>query len=175
MPAAAAGKASDVPQAAAVRRGPRAAADADATGHLAPAGDHRPGQLAGRPEARGAREADRGAGGRRRGFASAVRAAAATTSRSASARRCCSATATASRRSSWPTAATGWSAGSSRSRTPTERIDLAVRNVLSRPPTRTKIASSWPSTSASAQDRPVEACRQLVWALLTSSEFRFNH
>ena len=25
------------------------------------------------------------------------------------------------------------------------------------------------------QDRPVEACRQLVWALLTSSEFRFNY
>ena len=25
------------------------------------------------------------------------------------------------------------------------------------------------------QDRPVEACRQLVWALITGSEFRFNY
>jgi hypothetical protein len=25
------------------------------------------------------------------------------------------------------------------------------------------------------QDRPVEACRQIVWALLASTEFRFNY
>jgi len=25
------------------------------------------------------------------------------------------------------------------------------------------------------KDRTVEACRQLVWALLASAEFRFNH
>jgi hypothetical protein len=25
------------------------------------------------------------------------------------------------------------------------------------------------------QDRSAEACQQVVWALLTSAEFRFNH
>ena len=28
---------------------------------------------------------------------------------------------------------------------------------------------------ANVADRPVEAARQLLWAMLTSSEFRFNH
>jgi hypothetical protein len=55
-----------------------------------------------------------------------------------------------------------------------ELIDLAVRNVLSRPATAEehKLLDEYLSQRA---DRPVEACRQIVWALLTSSEFRFNY
>ncbi len=57
---------------------------------------------------------------------------------------------------------------------PAEQIDLAVRNVLSRPPDdedRRVLAEYL----AERTDRPEDACRQLVWALLTCSEFRFNH
>ena len=57
---------------------------------------------------------------------------------------------------------------------PVELIDLAVRNVLSRPPdddeVRTLVAYLGQRT-----DRPDDACRQLVWVLLTGAEFRFNH
>jgi hypothetical protein len=53
-------------------------------------------------------------------------------------------------------------------------IDLAVRNALSRPATEeeVKLLADYLDRR---KDRPVEACRQLVWALLTSSEFRFNY
>ena len=55
-----------------------------------------------------------------------------------------------------------------------ERVDLAVRNVLSRPPDEEEIALLGDFLAA-ASDRPAEGCRQLVWALLTGAEFRFNH
>jgi hypothetical protein len=57
---------------------------------------------------------------------------------------------------------------------PAEQIDLAVRNVLSRPPDdedRRVLAEYLVERT----DRPEEACRQVVWALLTCAEFRFNH
>jgi hypothetical protein len=57
---------------------------------------------------------------------------------------------------------------------PQERVDLAVRAVLSRPPTpeETKLLGEYLQKRS---DRPAEACRQLVWALLASAEFRFNY
>jgi hypothetical protein len=58
--------------------------------------------------------------------------------------------------------------------TPAEQIDLAVRNVLSRPPDDEdeRILGEY---LAVRTDRPDQACRQLLWALLTCAEFRFNH
>ncbi len=57
---------------------------------------------------------------------------------------------------------------------PADQIELAVRNVLSRPPDDEdrRILAGYLSQRT---DRPEEACRQLVWALLTCAEFRFNH
>ena len=57
-----------------------------------------------------------------------------------------------------------------------ERIDLAVRNILSRPPDIDEVALLDAYLASDGRDdRPVEACRQLVWSLLTGSEFRFNY
>jgi hypothetical protein len=55
-----------------------------------------------------------------------------------------------------------------------EMIDVAVRNVLCRPPTdaERQLLSGY---LTKRQDRQVAACQQLVWALLTSAEFRFNY
>ncbi len=55
-----------------------------------------------------------------------------------------------------------------------ERIHLAVRSIFSRSPTATEIEILG-NFLRQRQDRPAEACRQLVWALLASSEFRFNY
>jgi hypothetical protein len=55
-----------------------------------------------------------------------------------------------------------------------ERIDLAVRSILSRPPDDEEVALL-DAYLDGHEDRAVEGCRQLVWALLTGSEFRFNH
>ncbi|MDB5353496.1 MAG: Protein of unknown function (DUF1553)/Protein of unknown function [Planctomycetota bacterium] len=55
-----------------------------------------------------------------------------------------------------------------------EKIELAVRNVLSRAPDEEEI-SLFGEYLARYEDRPAEGCRQLVWALLTSAEFRFNY
>jgi hypothetical protein len=55
-----------------------------------------------------------------------------------------------------------------------ERVELAVRNVLSRPPDEEEVAIL-DQFLAHREDRPVEAARQLVWALLAGGEFRFNH
>jgi hypothetical protein len=55
-----------------------------------------------------------------------------------------------------------------------KRTELAVQAVLSRAPTameRERLASFL----RNREDRPEAACQQLVWALLTSAEFRFNH
>jgi hypothetical protein len=55
-----------------------------------------------------------------------------------------------------------------------EVINLAVRTVLSRAPTEeeNKLLGEF---LHKREGRRVEGCRQLVWALLTSSEFRFNY
>jgi len=55
-----------------------------------------------------------------------------------------------------------------------ERVDLAVRNILSRPPDDEEYAILGEYLAQRA-DRPAEGCRQLVWSLLAGSEFRFNH
>jgi hypothetical protein len=55
-----------------------------------------------------------------------------------------------------------------------ELIDTAVRNVLCRPPAEEEIKLLGDYLKQRG-DRRDEACRQLVWALLTSAEFRFNY
>jgi hypothetical protein len=57
---------------------------------------------------------------------------------------------------------------------PERAIELAVRTVLARPvaPEEKKALLDY---VAARQGRPAEAYRQVVWALLTSPEFRFNH
>ena len=55
-----------------------------------------------------------------------------------------------------------------------QRIDMAVRAVLSRPPSADEMQSLG-FYLKKREDRPVEACRQILWALLTSAEFRFNY
>jgi hypothetical protein len=55
-----------------------------------------------------------------------------------------------------------------------ELIDAAVRNVFVRPPTDDEIELLG-RYLRQRQDRPVEACRQMLWALLASAEFRFNY
>ncbi len=57
---------------------------------------------------------------------------------------------------------------------PAELIDLAVRSVLSRPADDDEIRTFGQYLSQRT-DRPEDARQQLVWALLTSPEFRFNH
>jgi hypothetical protein len=57
---------------------------------------------------------------------------------------------------------------------PAEVIGLAVGNVLSRPPDQEEIRALG-EFLAERTDRPEDARRQLVWILLTDSEFRFNH
>jgi hypothetical protein len=53
-------------------------------------------------------------------------------------------------------------------------IDSAVRSVLSRPPSEEEVKLLG-EYLRQREGRRVEACRQMVWALLTSSEFRFNY
>jgi hypothetical protein len=55
-----------------------------------------------------------------------------------------------------------------------KRADLAIRSVLSRPP-RAEEIEALTEYMRQRSDRPLEACRHVVWALLTSAEFRFNH
>jgi Protein of unknown function (DUF1549)/Protein of unknown function (DUF1553) len=57
---------------------------------------------------------------------------------------------------------------------PAEQIDLAVRNVLSRSPDEEEVRTLG-AYLGQRTDRPDDACEQLVWILLTSAEFRFNH
>ncbi len=61
-----------------------------------------------------------------------------------------------------------------RSSGPAEAVRMAVFSVLSRFPDveEKKVLSAF---LAERTDRPEEAYRQLVWALLAGSEFRFNH
>ena len=55
-----------------------------------------------------------------------------------------------------------------------KRADLAVRTVLGRP-ARTEEVQTLVGYMQRRLDRPDAACQQVVWALLTSAEFRFNH
>jgi len=55
-----------------------------------------------------------------------------------------------------------------------ELVDTAVRCVLSRASTAEE-RQLLGEYVARREDRKSEACRQLVWALLTGAEFRFNH
>ena len=54
------------------------------------------------------------------------------------------------------------------------RAEMAVEATLSRPATAPEIHAAVEYLQK-REDRPEEGCQQLVWALLTSSEFRFNH
>jgi hypothetical protein len=56
----------------------------------------------------------------------------------------------------------------------TQRAELAVRIVLGRP-ARAEEVEALVSYMQRRQDRPDAASQQVVWALLTSAEFRFNH
>lgn len=53
-------------------------------------------------------------------------------------------------------------------------IDLIVRSVLCRPATDEEI-QLLAGYIEKRGDRQLEACRQVVWALITGAEFRFNH
>jgi hypothetical protein len=55
-----------------------------------------------------------------------------------------------------------------------KRADLAVRSVLNRP-ARQEEVQALVGYMQRRQDRQVAACQQIVWALMTSAEFRFNH
>jgi hypothetical protein len=54
------------------------------------------------------------------------------------------------------------------------RADLAVRTVLGRPARADEVQALTDYMRRRA-DRTEDGCRQVVWALLTSAEFRFNH
>ena len=55
-----------------------------------------------------------------------------------------------------------------------KRSELAIRTVLSRPAREDEV-QALVGYMQRRQDRPDAACQQVVWALLTSAEFRFNH
>ena len=55
-----------------------------------------------------------------------------------------------------------------------KRAELAIRTVLSRP-ARADEMQALVGYMQRRQDRPDAACQQVVWALLTTAEFRFNH
>ena len=55
-----------------------------------------------------------------------------------------------------------------------ELVEVAVWTVLNRPPDEQEI-KSFEAYLARRADRKLDSCRQLVWALLTSSECRFNY
>lgn len=55
-----------------------------------------------------------------------------------------------------------------------KRADLAVRAILCRPANADEIQAVT-EYLRSRNDRPDAACQQVVWALVTSAEFRFNH
>jgi hypothetical protein len=59
-------------------------------------------------------------------------------------------------------------------KTSPEVVDLAVRTILSRPPTEEE-AQMLRSFLDQRTERSADAQRHLVWALLTSAEFRFNY
>ena len=54
------------------------------------------------------------------------------------------------------------------------RAEMAIETTLSRPATAPEIHAAVEYLQR-REDRPEEGCQQVVWALLTSAEFRFNH
>jgi Protein of unknown function (DUF1549)/Protein of unknown function (DUF1553) len=54
------------------------------------------------------------------------------------------------------------------------RAEMAIETTLSRPATASEIHAAVEYLQR-REDRPEEGCQQVVWALLTSAEFRFNH
>lgn len=60
------------------------------------------------------------------------------------------------------------------SKSPEEAIDLAVGTVLNRPPSSDE-KKAMLDYLAARRDRLSEGYKQMMWALLTSAEFRFNH
>ena len=56
----------------------------------------------------------------------------------------------------------------------TKRAELAVQTILVRQPSAEEIRMLVAYLQQRA-DRPEAGCQQIVWALLTSAEFRFNH
>jgi Protein of unknown function (DUF1549)/Protein of unknown function (DUF1553) len=57
---------------------------------------------------------------------------------------------------------------------PAKAIDLIVRSVLSRPPTADERKALLEYVGRRA-DRPTDGYRQVIWALISGSEFRFNY
>jgi hypothetical protein len=57
---------------------------------------------------------------------------------------------------------------------PAKAIDLIVRSVLSRPPTADEQRTLLEYVSRRADRRP-DAYRQVIWALISGAEFRFNY
>jgi hypothetical protein len=57
---------------------------------------------------------------------------------------------------------------------PKQLVETAVGTVLCRTPDAEE-ATALAGYLRERADRPSDACRQMVWALLTSAEFRFNH
>ena len=59
-------------------------------------------------------------------------------------------------------------------KTPEEAVEMAVRNILARPAgsDEKRILVDYLSQR---RDRLLEGYRQMVWALLSSAEFRFNY
>ena len=55
-----------------------------------------------------------------------------------------------------------------------KRAELAVKAVLCRPAQANEI-KALTEYLQKRDDRPTAGCQQVVWALLTSAEFRFNH
>jgi hypothetical protein len=53
-------------------------------------------------------------------------------------------------------------------------VTMAVRNVLSRPPSEEQVVQLTAWFTRQGDDRQ-QASEQLIWALVTSAEFRFNH
>ena len=59
-------------------------------------------------------------------------------------------------------------------KTPEEQLDLAIRSILARKPAAEE-SSSLAQYLAERENRSDQAMEQIIWALLTSSEARFNH
>lgn len=62
-------------------------------------------------------------------------------------------------------------------RDPGELVNTAVWNIFNRPPSDEEIEllTGFLTDCSKAEEGSSPACEQLVWALLTSTEFRFNH
>ena len=57
---------------------------------------------------------------------------------------------------------------------PAKQVEIAFRSTLSRPPNEQE-QKLFTQYLTERKDRIKDACSQIVWALMTSAEFRFNH